>query len=158
MKDNITRNRHYMEESGGYTKFILTNVHWKYTVYTENSTENREWTKLTDADAAGFYRLHIWGDDRDYMPANSAYLLVPTAQLPVALWNTFPASSSRRNSLGIREIDFTDPTAIPEVPAVSPAGSETSEAPALYHSLDGRRVNTPKKGLYIKNGRKVVIK
>ena len=44
------------------------------------------------------------------------------------------------------------------VPAVSPAGSETSEAPVLYHSLDGRRVNTPKKGLYIRNGRKVVIK
>ena len=68
-----------------------------------------------------------------------------------------PPSSSRRNSLGIREMDFTDPTSIPEVP-VAPEGSETSEAPALYHSLDGHRVNTPKKGLYIKNGRKVVIK
>jgi hypothetical protein len=158
MKANINETYLGYEDIGGYTKFILTNVHWKYTVYTDNSTENREWTKLADADAAGFYRLHLWGDARDVMPANSAYLQVPTSQLPTALWTALPPSSSRRNSLGIREMDFTDPTAIPEVPAVSPAGSETSEAPALYHSLDGRRVNTPKKGLYIKNGRKVVIK
>ena len=159
------------DNNGSYNRFMLTNVHWKYVVYGNTTVENKTWETIDNADAAGFHRLHIWKtsdpgvsydqarcDELNTMAANTAYLLVPTAQLPVALWNTFPASSSRRNSLGIREIDFTDPTAIPEVPAVSPAGSETSEAPVLYHSLDGRRVNTPKKGLYIKNGRKVVIK
>ena len=54
-------------------------------------------------------------------------------------------------------MDFTAPTSIPEVP-VAPEGAEGSEAPTLYHSLNGRRVSTPKKGLYIRNGHKVVIK
>lgn len=157
MKANVNETYLGYEDIGGYTKFILTNVHWKYTVYTDNSTESHEWTKLADADAAGFYRLHLWSDARDVMPANSAYLQVPTTQLPNALWTALPPSSSRRNSLGIREMDFTDPTSIPEVP-VAPEGAEGSEVPTLYHSLNGRRVSTPKKGLYIRNGHKVVIK
>jgi len=158
------------DNNGSYNRFMLTNVHWKYVVYGNTTVENKTWETIDNADAAGFHRLHIWKtsdpgvsydqarcDELNTMAANTAYLLVPTAQLPVALWNTFPASSSRRNSLGIREMDFTDPTSIPEVP-VAPECAEGSEAPTLYHSLDGRRVSTPKKGLYIRNGRKVVIK
>ncbi len=163
------------DDNGSYNRFMLTNVHWKYVVHTsydDNApAENRTWATIDDADAAGFHRLHIWTtsdpgvsysqsrcDELNTMAANTAYLLVPTTQLPVALWDTFlPLSSRRWGSLGIREIDYTEPTSVPQLP-VAPAGAEASETPASYYTLDGRRVATPRKGIYIRNGQKVVVK
>ena len=156
MKANVNETYLGYEDIGGYTKFILTNVHWKYTVYTEDGVENHEWTKLTDADAAGFYRLHLWGDARDVMPANSAYLNIPSYQLPTALWTALPPSSSRLYTLGIRELDneTTDLTA----PRDDSQGN--GDMSQCWYTLNGTKLSAPptKAGIYICGGRKVVIK
>ena len=156
-----------------FTKFILTNVHWKYSV-------DSEWSKNGDdyeedrtgrwqdhgspslADAAGFYRLHIWGNDTDdTMAANTAYLLVPTDKLPVALWNTNQGSGAPvfRNSIGIRDYSDIDEEAktIPDDPTNEEVLDVNNEG---WYSLNGLKLSgkptTP--GLYIHNGRKVTIK
>lgn len=130
-----------------YTKFVLTNVHWKYTVTDDNGV----WVAQDNASAAGFYRLHIWGDDRDIMAANTAFLCVPTDQLPVALWSSYPSSSSPQYTIGIRETD--DTTGIVQGASVAPAPTDG------WYTLSGMKLaDKPKKaGLYIHNGRKILL-
>lgn len=130
-----------------YTKFVLTNVHWKYTVTDDNGV----WVAQDNASAAGFYRLHIWGDDRDIMAANTAFLCVPTDQLPVALWSSYPSSSSPQYTIGIRETD--DTTGIVQGASAAPAPSDG------WYTLSGMKLaDKPKKaGLYIHNGRKILL-
>ena len=150
-----------------YTKFILTNVHWKYTRTEDSGT----WSgQMTETDAAGFYRMHIWGDSRDKMPANTAYLLIPTDNLPIAVWNNpTPASTpSVNNSIGIRDTADTSGLEI----TTTNYTNYTNDDGAWY-DIQGRRIaNSPTssarsflqvgewpkaKGLYIHRGRKVVV-
>lgn len=147
MKPNLTQTLHTSEESDGYTKFILTNVLWKYTV----TGNNGAWVAQDNATAAGFYRLHIWGDDRDIMAANTAFLCVPTDQLPVALWSSYPSSSSPKYTIGIRETD--DITGIVQGVSAAPAPTDG------WYTLSGMKLaDKPKKaGLYIHNGRKILL-
>lgn len=151
-----------------YSKFVLTNVHWKYTVTIDNgSVTDKQWEVQDNAAAAGFRRLHIWSTtdvtpnlsasevaSRNTMPANTAFLCVPTEQLPVALWGTFPSSSSRLYTLGIRELDneTTDLTA--------PRDDNKENGRQCWYTLNGTMLSaTPTKpGIYIKNGRKVVVR
>lgn len=175
MYPNVTEARHYMEETGDNTKFILTNVHWRYSVESSwsksdgNYIENRdgEWKSYgahtDDVEAAGFYRLHIQGNaSDDTMPANTAYLLVPSDKLPVALWNTVSASGSRvyDNSLGIREIgDVTN--GIDDLRLDPTADADGTDLDAGdWYSIDGQKLQKrpTRNGLYIYNGRKVVVK
>lgn len=153
-----------------YTKFVLTNVHWKYTVTIDNgSVTDKQWEVQDNAAAAGFRRLHIWSTtdvtpnlsasevaSRNTMPANTAFLCVPSEQLPVALWGTFPPSSSRLYTLGIRELDneTTDLTA-PRDDSQGNGGLSQ-----CWYTLDGTKLSAPptKAGIYICGGRKVVIK
>ncbi len=130
-----------------YTKFVLTNVHWKYTVTDDNGV----WAAQDNATAAGFYRLHIWGDDRDIMAANTAFLCVPTDQLPIALWSSYPSSSSPQYTIGIRETD--DLTGIAQGELTAPAPTDG------WYTLSGMKLaDKPKKaGLYIHNGRKILL-
>ena len=161
--------RQYLEvNKEGKQKFILTNVHWTY-------NSNSGWgPKITETDAAGFYRLHVWGDEeKDFLPDNCAYLGVPEGELPIAVWNT-AAGTSREGTLGIREETDTGLT-----PVSSPRGegdlegapfndqrSSTSEAanPSAmfnlsWYTLDGMRLSKRpvKPGLYIHHGHKVVV-
>ncbi|MBR3648143.1 MAG: hypothetical protein IKN59_07135, partial [Paludibacteraceae bacterium] len=149
--DNRNYNENITVDGVYYTKFILTNVHWLYTL----SDQTGQWTQLSNADAAGFHRMHIWNDETlDVMPAHTAYLLVPTDQLPVALWGTFPPSSRRLYTLGIRELDneTTDLTA--------PRDDHKENGRQCWYTLNGTMLSaTPTKpGIYIKNGRKVVVR
>ena len=149
--DNRNYNENITVDGVYYTKFILTNVHWLYTL----SDQTGQWTQLSNADAAGFHRMHIWNDETlDVMPAHTAYLLVPTDQLPVALWGTFPPSSSCLYTLGIRELDneTTDLTA--------PRDDHKENGRQCWYTLNGTMLSaTPTKpGIYIKNGRKVVVR
>ena len=125
---------------------------------------------MTETDAAGFYRMHIWGDSRDKMPANTAYLLIPTDNLPIAVWNNpTPASTpSVNNSIGIRDTADTSGLEI----TTTNYTNYTNDNGAWY-DIQGRRVaNSPTssarsflqvgewpkaKGLYIHRGRKVVV-
>ena len=168
MKEQVNGGRLDVENDGTYTKFILTNVHWKYTVTNVPDASasgggavvspagNGTWSTVTYADAAGFYRLHIWGDSRDEMAPNTAYLCVPSSELPTALWSTFPPSSSRQSSIGIRELD-DETEAIDDM--------QDNDAPAYdsggaWYTLGGTKLSgmPTKPGFYIYNGKKVYIK
>lgn len=153
-----------------YSKFVLTNVHWKYTVMIDNgSVTDKQWEVQDNAAAAGFRRLHIWSTtdvtpnlsasevaSRNTMPANTAFLCVPSEQLPVALWGTFPPSSSRLYTLGIRELD----NETTELTAPRDDSQGNGGLSQCWYTLDGTKLSAPptKPGIYICGGRKVVIK
>lgn len=158
--NNRNGNEQYfnLNESGvNYTKFVLTNVHWTYTV----NNNSGSWSgPIENQDAAGFYRLHIWNDEKDIMPAHNAFMLVETDNLPRALWEQYP-SSARQNTIGIRSDGDNGVTDINEVKVINSEGyiaDDIDEAP--WFTLSGMKLSTrpTQPGLYIYNNRKVVIK
>lgn len=158
--NNRNGNEQYfnLNESGvNYTKFVLTNVHWTYTV----NNNSVSWSgPIENQDAAGFYRLHIWNDEKDIMPAHNAFMLVETDNLPRALWEQYP-SSARQNTIGIRSDGDNGVTDINEVKVINSEGyiaDDIDEAP--WFTLSGMKLSTrpTQPGLYIYNNRKVVIK
>lgn len=159
-----------------YTKFVLTNVHWKYSVSIDNGvTTDKEWVLQADAAAAGFHRLHIWSTTdvtpnltdsevatRNTMKAHTAFLCVPNDQLPTALWSTFPASSRRQATIGIREagddtqgiteIQIAEELLTDPADASQQTGRQNSQmAPDTWYTLTGTKLpgepSTP--GIYI---------
>ena len=178
MYPNLTANIHNSETQTvagkDYIKFILTNVHWKYEVDSEWSKNGNDYIESREgnwqahgsptlADAAGFYRLHIWGnDDDDTMAANTAYLLVPSDKLPVALWNANNSSGARvfNNSLGIREFGY-EMTGMdglrPNLPADEMIKDNGNDA---WYTISGMKLDAPptQPGLYIRGKKKVMVK
>lgn len=75
----------------------------------------------------------------DYLPANKAYLSVSSSEVDV-----LPIFTEEEYQEYI--------TGIEELPAVTPAGKK------VVYDLQGRRIAAPSKGLYIVNGKKMVIK
>lgn len=75
----------------------------------------------------------------DYLPANKAYLTVGSSEVDV-----LPIFTEEEYQEYI--------TGIEELPAVTPAGKK------VVYDLQGRRIAAPSKGLYIVNGKKIVIK
>ena len=54
-----------------------------------------------------------------------------------------------------KEYAGSDPTAIESIESAASASKDGSD---VYFDLSGRRVMAPTKGVYVKNGRKVVVK
>ena len=153
MHPNLVAKQYDSEVEGDGTRFLLTNIHWTFTKGGELASE--EANSGEEADAAGFYRHHVWTTDdaaKNTMPANTAYLLVPTGQLPVAVWNSTASSSRMRNSIAIRFDDITD---IKDTRLDADVQNRTG-----WYTLNGVKLNgqPTKAGLYICNGRKVVVK
>lgn len=166
MRPSIERKRYdsetETENATEYTRFLLTNVHWTYdSSHTLNADEA---AGAKYADAAGFYRHHVWEttadrDAKNIMAANQAYLLVPTANLPTAVWELQSTSSSApsiRNSIAIRFGDLPDnddTTGIVQGASTAPAPTDG------WYTLSGMKLaDKPKKaGLYIHNGRKILL-
>ncbi|MBQ8462578.1 MAG: hypothetical protein IJ544_00475 [Prevotella sp.] len=157
MQAHVAEGQIYYEDVYGYTKFILTNVHWTWTYDQQAQTLTSDGPKAEDA--AGFYRLHLYGDSRDVMAANTAYLCVPSDRLPVAIWN-LPTSGARvSNSIAIRPTaDGT--TGIEEI--LQPSTADTDHVPhaEIWYTVDGVKLDgrPTKAGLYICNGRKVAVR
>lgn len=162
-QDNRNYNETYTVGDINYTKFILTNIHWTYqqshTLNTDESAAYKE------ADAAGFYRLHIWKTQSDEenaakntMPAHNAYLLVPTDQLPVAVWSQQSISSARRNTIGIRTSWGEDTTAIEDVELEGQL-SATEDSEGEWYTLSGMQLQSKPavSGIFIHDRRKVGI-
>lgn len=144
----IDGGRQYLEVNNGKQKFILTNVHWTY-------TRSSGWgPKITETDAAGFYRLHVWGnEEKDMLPDNCAYLGVPEGELPIAVWdNSSSGAPSRKNTIGIR--DGSESTSISEKGIVK---SEQPDA-APWYDLSGRLLPAAphQPGIYIHQGKKIL--
>ena len=160
MYPNLTEVLHNSEQQGDYTKFILTNKYW---TFDKDHTLNTDETATSHtADAAGFYRMHIWkttGDDdkitKNTMPANSAYLLVPSDNLPVAVWTLQSGySAARETTLGVYNIiGPNSATGIEDVeltPGLATDEENTAEA-GVWYTLSGVKLpkRPTKEGLYI---------
>lgn len=168
--DNRNYNERINVSGADYTKFILTNIHWTYDLsHTLNADEAS--TAISETDAAGFYRMHIWKTTgeadvaaKNTMPKNSAYLLVPTEELPIAVWDMQQGASSgaRQNTLGIRYSNGQS-TSIEDVDTKAYQAVDkgtASDSGETWYTLSGIRLarRPSKEGLYICNGRKVLIK
>jgi hypothetical protein len=96
----------------------------------------------------------IAGDGRD-MNANRAYLQIPLGVLSKTRSASFGEASYAPefcdDVIGI-PVEFGSTTSMMKVSA------EDTEGDNVWYNLNGQRVENPGKGLYIRNGRKVVIK
>lgn len=105
----------------------------------ELSKENGDYTNYVLASKGGnlgFYAV----SDGSTLAAGKAYLPLPTADLP----------SAARGLV----LTFDDD----EVTAINHLTSALSKGEDVYFDLQGRKVAQPTKGLYIVNGKKVIIK
>ena len=154
--------------SVNYTKFILTNKYWTFNKDHTLSTD--ESATSNTADAAGFYRMHIWKsganiDAKNTMKANTAYLLVPSNNLPVAVWTLQEGYSAApgMDLLGVYNIvGPNSETAIDELrdDGITAGGNADNCNGQTWYTVSGTKLATPptKAGLYIRNGRKVVVR
>lgn len=167
-------NRNYNEEifnyngtNVNYTKFILTNNYW---TFDKNHALNTDEAATSHtADAAGFYRMHIWkttGDvaTKNTMPAHTAYLLVPSNNLPAAVWTLQSGySAARGNLLGVYNIISPDSeTAIDDIkmtPEAMMNGNDT-DGNETWYTVSGMKLSSRPTlpGLYLCNGRKVIVR
>ena len=83
------------------------------------------------------------------LPSSKAYSNKCYLQVPTAFYNG--AASAREGGL---EMEFVD-TEITDIRSLMHKGSATNDA---YYDLQGRKVTPVKKGLYIHNGKKVIVK
>ena len=154
-------------DNGAYTRFILAKryMEWKKE---NNAVVNP--TGFESQEAAVFYRLHLYGgttqvgssyklkdengndiietsaDELNTLGANKAYLLLPTSSLPDPLWNANSPSRPYIAILGVS--DYPDYSVVPE-------------SSSATYNLKGQAVNdngTLRPGLYIRNGRKIIVK
>ena len=167
--DNDNRNYHESISIGNvdYTKFILTNNYWTFDK--DHSLNADEAATAHTADAAGFYRMHIWkttGDvaTKNTMPAHTAYMLVPSDNLPAAVWTLQSGySAARGNLLGVYNIIGPDSeTAIDDIrltPEAIANGNE-NDGHETWYSASGMKLSSrpTQPGLYICNGKKVVVR
>lgn len=120
-----------------------------------NYLSNTDYYKDGDTDYLGFFRIKSGSTCK----ANYAYLSLPTT---VLTWNgqklddvledgTSTLSKGIKMVFGIADEDFGSVTGINDI-------QKEVKADNSYYTLQGIRVNTPSKGIYIHNGRKVVIK
>lgn len=167
-----SNNRNYNETinvgSVNYTKFILTNRYWTFNK--DHALSDDESASPNTADAAGFYRMHIWKSGADIetkntMKANTAYLLVPSNNLPVAVWTLQEGYSAApgMDLLGVYNIvGPNSETAIDELrdDGITAGGNADNCNGQTWYTVSGTKLATPptKAGLYIRNGRKVVVR
>lgn len=120
-----------------------------------NYLSNTGYYEYGATDYLGFFRVQSGNTCR----ANYAYLSLPTT---VLTWNgqklddvleddKSTLSKGIKMVFGIADEDFGSVTGINDI-------QKEVKADNSYYTLQGIRVNTPSKGIYIHNGRKVVIK
>ena len=107
-----------------------------------------------DIDAVNYTNLMVGKLDNEQMgfvtlPSSKAYSNKCYLQVPTAFYNG--AASAREGGL---EMEFVD-TEITDIRSLMHKGSATNDA---YYDLQGRKVTPVKKGLYIHNGKKVIVK
>lgn len=173
MAPNVESKQHYSEtiqkekamrgvdEGEWCTKFIMTRKYYTYNKNEGTSTEHNE-----TANVEAFYRLKINPTDgsKNVIGANKAYLLIPEANLPKALWNEGNGTGTVGQApAGVIFMDLADITGDDETTAISDTFREEEHETSgreVYYSLSGVRIiGTPTtKGIYIRNGKKVNIK
>ena len=168
MYPNLTVAEHDSEKEGDDTKFILTNKYWTFNK--DHNLNLDESPTANEANAAGFYRMHIWKTTNDNsakntMDANTAFLRVPSDNLPIAVWTLQPGYSAARGNNVLGVYNIVGPgyeTAIDAVdyhPRTMTDRSVVNEEETWY-TVSGMKLSgrPTKAGLYIHKNRKVVIK
>lgn len=93
---------------------------------------------------AGFYRFNVDDSGKRKVEKGKAYLRLKDY--------TIPAGGGEARALSVRfEDDDTATTGISDSKRVTTDDSR-------YYNLNGQQVDAPQKGLYIKNGKKIVVK
>lgn len=105
---------------------------------TANNQETMRVLNVNSDGKLGFYKL---ASSRTYMTSNKAYL-------------SLPSSSSGVKDLSLKFVDEGDPTGVIDVRY---SDEMTCPRQGIY-DLQGRKVENPTNGLYIINGKKVLIK
>lgn len=167
-----SNNRNYNEtiSVGGvnYTKFILTNRYWTFNK--DHALGDDESASPNTADAAGFYRMHIWKSGADIetkntMKANTAWLLVRSDNLPNAVWTLQEGYSAAHGMDLLGVYNIVGPgseTAIRELQdnGITASGDTDKANGETWYTLNGLKLSgkpvTP--GLYMHGGRKVIIR
>ncbi len=93
------------------------------------------------------------GTDVDYM-----YVLAMNPTIGFYPWGGTNLSAGKVYLLGHASYGARDFIGFGEETKISTVGSKTADVRGEYFNLSGQRVNQPTKGLYIVNGKKVVIK
>lgn len=142
---------------GAYTRFIFA---YRYMKWQKVNTETATYSDFTNGDVPVFYRMHIYTNARDGKTAsqlntlgdNKAYMLIRSTSVPDALWKD--AAAPARPFIGIDGIS--------DMEEYDPAlGSGRSQGDGRTYNLRGQMMDdgsslTP--GVYIRNGKKVVVK
>ena len=137
-----------------YTVFILAN---KYMTWKKEGTNTTYDEHFTEGNVAAFYRMHIFNDNsydsgtnRNTLAANKAYLLLRTDKINDPIWKTSPASPAPRyvGIAGVSDME-EEQTA---------AGIDQGDG--RTYNLRGQAVDgeSLSPGIYIKNGKKIVMK
>ena len=146
------------------TKFILSSAYWVYEK--DGMDPGATVSQLNNhTTTAAFYRLRLV-DGNNTLEGNKAYLLIPTAYLPKALWGTGEKEGNGQGIPGqsregviyidLQDFEENDATAIDNENAIIDCSADNG----VYYSISGARINgkPTAKGFYIHNGKKVSIK
>ena len=155
------------EKDEDCTKFIMTTKYYTYNKTSGSFSEQK--TSTVEA----FYRMIIDKNQataavHNTIGANKAYLLIPTAKLPKALWNGGtgegkPGFAKNVIFIDLEDVENADADSNGETTAIDSAivdGASNSMEQKVYFSIDGIRIEgkPTKKGVYICNGKKVYVK
>ena len=159
-------------DNGDYTRFILAK---RYMTWRKENGTLVNPTGFESKEAAVFYRLHLYGgttqvgssdklkdengndisessaDELNTLGPNKAYLLLPTSQLPAALWNANEPSRRYVPILGVSDMDED----------YGEEGADGFCPSDKTYNLRGQAIDTdgaPAPGIYIRNGKKIIIK
>ena len=138
------------------TKFIMSPNYFVY--YKNTGGTSTQQNALVES----FYRMRLYHgtneEEAEYntLAANKALLLIPSENLPTALWNG--GNGLARQGviyMDLQDIEDADATGVD-----APIANAISDEQAVYYTLSGNRTNgkPTKKGIYISNGKKVCIK
>lgn len=131
-------------EAGSYivpvkkTSYFYSNLFKPVLESTTIPEQSGDYTNYVLAD--GTEGLRFYRSDNASLSANKAYLQIPTSVLD---------SQNNARSLGISYVDDGHFTGIEE--------NRANRVTNSVYNLNGQRVVNPKRGIYIKNGKKVVV-
>ncbi len=158
----IDKNGDTMDDSGAadgnFTRFIFADRYMKWTKI-DNSVEHTDFTNSGDVPV--FYRMHIYTTSQDgktatelnTLGANKAYMLIRSGNVPDALWKD--QATPARPFIAIEGVSDME-----EIIDEN-NGNNGNHVNKGTYNLRGQRVNDNDNlppGIYIRNGKKVVVR